>query len=149
MVIKKEIIIVIEVVSRLMHQWQEVHWESDSCIISYVRRSPSKGLLCKKHRNIELRSSQHRSKKRRKSPEIVVSQFSEELSIKLWLVHVKWSGWKHYCGSCRYEEDGSKLVPCDNKLLSILVVCFMRGKHIEIDCHFACDAITDKLICTS
>jgi len=51
---KPDITFAVEVLSRFMHQPREVHWTATLRILTYVKSSPGKGLLYKKHGNVHI-----------------------------------------------------------------------------------------------
>jgi len=53
-VTRPDIIFIVGVLSRFMHQPREVHWTATLRSLAYVKSSPVKGLLYKKHGHIRI-----------------------------------------------------------------------------------------------
>jgi len=53
-VIKPDISFAVGVLSRFMHQPREIHWTATLRILVYIKSSPAKGLMYKKHEHIRI-----------------------------------------------------------------------------------------------
>ena len=53
-VIRPNVTFTVKVLSKFMHQLRETHWTTALMILAYVKSSPRKGLLYKKHGYIHI-----------------------------------------------------------------------------------------------
>ena len=140
-----------------MHMSREIHWMAVLRILTYIKESPSIGLLYKKHEHLWIKLFQIQIIQEIKEIENLF--LATALMLKLiWLLRgVKSKILSHFSAEVEYKAVAHRLVRwngwnpgCDDayvlwQLAAIYItsnhVFHERIKHIAVDCHFVHDAV--------
>ncbi|KAL0415349.1 UNVERIFIED_CONTAM: Retrovirus-related Pol polyprotein from transposon RE1 [Sesamum latifolium] len=173
-VTRPDISFAVGLVSQFMDKPRSVHWEAALRILKYIKASPGKGLLFKRHGHVKIEAYSDAdyagSKDDRKSTsgyctyvggnlvtwrskkQTTVARSSAEAEYRA-MAHttseVLWL--KNLLTELGFMYDDPIPMHCDNQAAIHIAsnpIFHERTKHIEVDCHFVREAIMSQKICT-
>ncbi|KAL0313654.1 UNVERIFIED_CONTAM: Retrovirus-related Pol polyprotein from transposon RE1 [Sesamum calycinum] len=173
-VTRPDISFVVGSVSQFMDKPRSAHWEVALRILKYIKTSPGKGLLFKRHRHVKIEAYSDAdyagSKDDRKSTsgyctyvggnlvtwrskkQTIVARSSAEAEYRAMTHTTSEILWlKILLKELGFMYDDPVPMHCDNQAAIHIAsnpVFHERTKHIEVDCHFVRETILSQKICT-
>ncbi|KAL0405896.1 UNVERIFIED_CONTAM: Retrovirus-related Pol polyprotein from transposon RE2 [Sesamum latifolium] len=173
-VTRPDISFAIGLVSQFMDKPRSVHWEAALRILKYIKASPDKGLLFKRHRHVKIEAYSDAdyawSKDDRKSTfgyctyaggnlvtwhskkQTTVARSSAEAEYRAMAYTTSEVLWlKNLLIELGFMYDDPIPMHCDNQTAIHIAsnpIFHERTKHIEVDCHFVREVIMSWKICT-
>ncbi|KAL0283535.1 UNVERIFIED_CONTAM: Retrovirus-related Pol polyprotein from transposon RE2, partial [Sesamum radiatum] len=173
-VTRPDISFAVGLVSQFMDKPRSVHWEAALRILKYIKTSPGKGLLFKRHRHVKIEAYSNAdyagSKDDRKSTsgyctyvggnlvtwhskkQTIVARSSSEAEYRAMAHTTSEILWlKNLLKELGFMYDDPVPMHCDNQAAIHIAsnpVFHERTKHIEVDCHFVRETILSQKICT-
>jgi len=171
-VTRLDITFTVGVLSRFMHQPREVHWTAALRILVYIKSSPEKGLLYKKHGHVRILNysdSGYAGDKRdgksttgyctfvgenlvtwRSKKQDDISRSSADAEYRAMTHTTCEMMWlKNLLLEFDFRHLGPMLIFCDNQSASYITQnqeFHERTKHIEVNCHLVRDAWTKRVV---
>ncbi|KAK4406558.1 Retrovirus-related Pol polyprotein from transposon RE2 [Sesamum angolense] len=173
-VTRPDISFAVGLVSQFMDKPRSVHWEAALRILKYIKTSPGKGLLFKRHGHVKIEAYADAdyagSKDDRKSTSgyctyvggnLVTWRSKKQTTVARSSVEAEYRAMAHTTSEILWLKnllkelgfmyDDPVPMHCDNQATIHIAsnpVFHERTKHIEVDCHFVREAILSQKICT-
>ncbi|KAL0309234.1 UNVERIFIED_CONTAM: Retrovirus-related Pol polyprotein from transposon RE2 [Sesamum radiatum] len=173
-VTRPDISFAVGLVSQFMDKPRSVHWEAALRILKYIKTSPGKGLLFKRHGHVKIETYSDADyaglKDDRKSTsgyctyvggnlvtwrskkQTTVARSNAEAEYRAMAHTTREILWlKNLLKELGFMYDDPVPMHCDNQAAIHIAsnpVFHERTKHIEVDCHFIHEAILSQKICT-
>lgn len=163
------------ILSQFMHQPREEHWEAALRVVKYLKKNPGQGILLRSDSDLRLEGWCNSdwascpltrrslsgwfvllgyspvSWKTKKQPTVSRSSAEAEYrSMAAITCELKWL--KQLLGDLGVKHEKGMRLYCDSQAAIHIAhnpIFHERTKHIEVDCHFVRDAITDGIIAPS
>ncbi|KAK4397606.1 Retrovirus-related Pol polyprotein from transposon RE2 [Sesamum angolense] len=173
-VTRPDISFAVRLVSQFMDKPRSVHWEAALRILKYIKASPGKGLLFKRHGHVKIEAFSDAdyagAKDDRKSTsgyctyvggnlvtwrskkQTTVARSSAEAEYRAMAHTTSEILWlKNLLKELGFMYDDPVPMHCDNQAAIHIAsnpIFHERTKHIEVDCHFVREAVMSQKICT-
>ncbi|KAL0336490.1 UNVERIFIED_CONTAM: Retrovirus-related Pol polyprotein from transposon RE2 [Sesamum radiatum] len=173
-VTRPDISFAVGLVSQFMDKPRLVHWEAALRILKYIKASPGKGLLFKRHGHVKIEAYSDAdyagAKDYRKSTSgyctyvggnLVTWRSKKQTTVARSSAKVEYRAMAHttseiLCLKNLLKElgfmyDDPILMHCDNQAAIHIAsnpIFHERTKHIEVDCHFVRETVMSQKICT-
>ncbi|KAK4386010.1 Retrovirus-related Pol polyprotein from transposon RE2 [Sesamum angolense] len=173
-VTRPDISFAVGLVSQFMNKPRLVHWEAALRILKYIKASPGKGLLFKRHGHVKIEAYSDAdyagAKDDRKSTsgyctyvggnlvtwrskkQTTVARSSAEAEYRAMAHTTSEILWlKNLLKELGFMYDDPVPMHCDNQAAIHIAsnpIFHERTKHIEVDCHFVREAVMSQEICT-
>ncbi|KAL0420890.1 UNVERIFIED_CONTAM: Retrovirus-related Pol polyprotein from transposon RE2 [Sesamum latifolium] len=157
-----------------MDKPRSIYWEAALRILKYIKASPAKELLSKRHGHVKIEAYSDAdyagSKDDRKSTSgyctyvggnLVTWRSKKQTTVARSSVEAEYRAMGHTTSEVLWLKNiltelglmygGPIPMHCDNQAAIHLAshpIFHERTKHIEVDCHFVCEAIMSQKICT-
>ncbi|KAL0370902.1 UNVERIFIED_CONTAM: Retrovirus-related Pol polyprotein from transposon RE2 [Sesamum angustifolium] len=171
---RPDISFAVGLVSQFMDKPRSVHWEAALRILKYIKASPGKGLLFKRHGHVKIEAYSDAdyagAKDDRKSTSgyctyvggnLVTWRSKKQTTVARSSVEAEYRAMAHTTSEILWLKnllkelgfmyDDPVPMHCDNQAAIHIAsnpIFHERTKHIEVDCHFVREAVMSREICT-